>query len=291
MRSSPEYSSEDSKSSILNGNGTQSSGATSRLDNSLIFGSYRSASIDHLNDTAKGHRSLFRTTSLPEIGAGSDRKEQKEPAGDSPGTRFERLSILLNSSTGSLTGAEDPSALKGRLTPLHISSPPSNSPTRVLSPTGSIDLHRPFTSTESPLSAFGHMGMGAASSPLGTPMLHRSLSNEGTAAYNGAHGGSHVQRSETERNLAAKYRAFPDAYVSIITVSRGPIGPLLTICTFTWGNLLQRYIPLSSVVLGVSRTYRHIVRTNKQQVGLQSVSRRTSQLSCHLIVVISAWCY
>ncbi|XP_071355714.1 beta/gamma crystallin domain-containing protein 2 [Trachinotus anak] len=230
MRKSSDSSPEDLKSPVLNGNGLGS-----RLDNSVIFGGYRSSSIDQPVENGRAQRSLYRTSSLPETGPLSDRmssgKELNElgPGKDQVGSRFERFSFLLNSSSstsGSLTGAEDPNARISRPPPLSISSPPStNSPTRLLSPTGSIDLHRPFTTTDSPLSLFGQtqgIGMGVGTGTLGTPILQRSFSSEGTmgvqqpSLFNSMHGGSQFQSKEPEpdRNLMSKYRAFPDAYLT-----------------------------------------------------------------------------
>ncbi|XP_040910011.1 beta/gamma crystallin domain-containing protein 1-like [Toxotes jaculatrix] len=210
---------------VLNGNGVlPSSNTSSRLDNSVIFGSYRSSSIDQTVENGKAHRPLFRTGSLPESELG-----ELGTGRDQVGTRFERFSFLLNSSSsssGSLTGADDPNARISRPPPLGISSPPSsNSPTRLLSPTGSIDLHRPFTTTDSPLSLFGQtqgMGMGIGTGTLGSPILQRSFSGEGTVGvqqtslFNNVHGGSQFQSRapEPDRNLVSKYRAFPDAYLT-----------------------------------------------------------------------------
>ncbi|XP_018560742.1 beta/gamma crystallin domain-containing protein 1 [Lates calcarifer] len=236
MRTSSDSSPEDLKSPLLNGNGVPLSPNTgSRLDNSVIFGSYRSSSIDQNGENGKAHRPLFRTSSLPETGPLSDRmsvgpKELGEPGTgkEPPGSRFDRFSFLLNSSSGSLTGAEDPNARMSRPPPLGISSPPSsNSPTRLLSPTGSIDLQRPHITPDSPLSLFGQsqgmgMGMGVGTGTLGTPILQRSFSSDGTmgvqqtSLFNSVHGGSQFQSKEPEpdRNLISKYRAFPDAYLT-----------------------------------------------------------------------------
>ncbi len=240
MRKSSDSSPEDLLSPVLNGNGVLPSSSTgSRLDNSVIFGSHRSASIDQTSENRQAHRPLFRTGSLPETGLSNDRmnvglKEAGEmgTGTDPAASRFDRFSFLLNStssSSGSLTGAEDPNARMSRPPPLGISSPPSsNSPTRLLSPTSSIDLHRPLTTTDSPLSIFGQtqgMGMGVGTGALGSP-LQRSFSSEGTmgvqqtSLFSSVRGGSQFQSQELEpeRNLASKYRAFPDAYVSITSI-------------------------------------------------------------------------
>lgn len=245
MKNSSDSSPEELKSPVLNGNGVlPSSSLGSRLDNSLLFRSYRSSSTDLPQENGKPHRPLFHTNSLPEVGPANDRvsaapKELGEPGTrtDTAGTRFDRFSYLLNSSSsasGSLTGAEDPSARMSRPPPLSISSPPSsNSPTRLLSPTGSIDLHRPFATPDSPLSMFGQtqgigmgLGMGVGAGTVSTPILQRSLSNERLAGvqqsplFNSVLGGSQFQSQEPEpdRNLLMKYRAFPDAYVSNVFV-------------------------------------------------------------------------
>ncbi|XP_044192441.1 uncharacterized protein crybg2 [Thunnus albacares] len=221
MRKSSDSSPEDLKSPSLNGNGIlQSPGPSSRLDNSSIFGSYRSPSKDQTLENGMAPRSLFRTGSLPETGLSNDRmsmgrKELSElgTGTDSAGSRFERFSFLLNSSSsasGSSNGAEDTSARMSWPPSLSISSPPSSK-----SSTSSIDFHRPFTTTDSSsLSMFGQtQGMG---------ILQRSLSNDGTVGiqqtslFSSLHGGSQLQSKEPEpeRNLASKYRAFPDAYLT-----------------------------------------------------------------------------
>ncbi|XP_049889789.1 uncharacterized protein crybg2 isoform X7 [Epinephelus moara] len=235
MRKSSDSSPEELKSPVLNGNGLLPSSTTgSRLDSSVIFGSHRSASIDQPLENGKAHRSLFRTSSLPETGPLKDRmsmgpKELGDQSTEPAGSRFDRFSFLLNSSpsASSLTGSEDSTRIS-RPPLLGMGSPPSsNSPTRLLSPTGSIDLQRPFTTTDSPLSVFGQtqglgMGMGVGAGVLSPPILQRSFSNEGivgvqqTPLFNSLHGVSPFQSQEveTERTLAVKYRAFPDAYLT-----------------------------------------------------------------------------
>ncbi|XP_026156027.1 uncharacterized protein crybg2 [Mastacembelus armatus] len=228
-RKSSDSPTEDLKSPVLNGNGVLPSFSTgSRLDNSVIFGSYRSSSIDL--ETGKAHRPIFRASSLPELWPSNDRMSaaQKEPSEPvtgtgSTGSRFERMSLLLSSSSSSLTGTEDPNTHMSRPPPFSITSPPStNSPTRLQSPTSSIDLHRHLTTTDSPLSMFGQMQeMGVGMGKLSTPTLQRSFSSEGTVGFqqtslfSSVHGGSQFQSQEPEpeRNLS-KYRAFPDAYLT-----------------------------------------------------------------------------
>ncbi|KAM6974359.1 uncharacterized protein crybg2 [Tautogolabrus adspersus] len=239
MRRSSDSTLEDLQSPLLNGNGgLPSPSTTSRLDNSVIFGSYRSGSIDQKQENKQAHRPLFRTGSLPDTPLSNDRmsvvkKDSSElsTGADQTGSRFERFSFLLNNSpsaSGSLTGAEDPNMRMSRPTSLGIISPPSsNSPNRVLSPTGSIDLQRSLSTPDSPLSMYSQnqgmgmgMGMGMGGGISTTPLLQRSFSNEGTmgvqqtSLFNSVYGGSQFQNQEQEKNLASKYRAFPDAYLT-----------------------------------------------------------------------------
>uniref|UniRef100_UPI003AAB1863 beta/gamma crystallin domain-containing protein 2-like n=1 Tax=Centroberyx gerrardi TaxID=166262 RepID=UPI003AAB1863 len=227
---------EDLTSPLSNGNGLLQSSTGSRLDNSVLFSSYRPASIDQTLENGKANplaqRSLFRTGSLPELGPSRDRVSVGQNIGTDPAaSRYERFSFLLNSSSptsGSLTGAEDPNARMSRPLQLSINSPPSsNSPTHLLSPTGSIELHRPIFTPD--LSMFGQtqgmgmgMGMGAGTGAVGTHVLQRSFSSEGSLGvpqsplFNSVHGGSHfqIQEPEPEKALVPKYRAFPDAYLT-----------------------------------------------------------------------------
>uniref|UniRef100_A0A3B4ZHC3 Absent in melanoma 1 protein-like n=1 Tax=Stegastes partitus TaxID=144197 RepID=A0A3B4ZHC3_9TELE len=207
LRRPSDPSSEDLQSMVLNGNGTLPS---SRLDNSMLFGTYRSSSIDQTLENGKAHRGLFRTGSLPETGLSNDRiSVGSKELGDPAGSRFDRFSFLINSSpssqSGSLTGSDDVARMS-RPPSLGVGSPPhNNSPTRLLSPTGSIDLHRAFGVADSPLS-------------MPNPILQRSFSSEGiqTSLFSNMHGGSQFQNQEPEpdKNLASKYRAFPDAYLT-----------------------------------------------------------------------------
>lgn len=238
MRNPSDPPADDQKSSLLNGNGvTPLLSKGSRLENSVIFKNYRSSSIDQTQEDGK--RPFFRSGSLPDVGLSNERMSSapKELAelgtrAEPAGLRFERLPFLLNSSSsssGSLNGNEDPFVRMSRPPTLGIGSPPSsNSPTRVLSPTGSIDLLRPFGSPDSPTSVFGQtqgVGMGVGTGTTVSPILQRSFSSERTVGvqqsplFNSIHGGPQFQSQEPEpdRNVLTKYRAFPDAYVSIIT--------------------------------------------------------------------------
>lgn len=210
MRNSADSPSEDLPSPVLQ------NGPSSRLDNSIIFSSFRSSSTDQTSlENGKSHRAPFRAASLPEIGLSNERMSvgprEKDPgeigAGtDSTASRYERLSFLFNSSSSSsssLTGAEDYSSRMSLPPSLGISSPSSsNSPTPLLSPTGSIEMN--------PLRVGGHL-------------MQRSFSGDSSGSvqqpsmFNNVYGGPHFQNQEPEpeRNLVSKYRAFPDAYVSI----------------------------------------------------------------------------
>ncbi|KAM9737220.1 uncharacterized protein crybg2 [Menidia menidia] len=196
---------------------------SSRLDSSVLFSSYRSA--DQAADPGKAHRPLFRASSLPERPP-SDRlagPREQQGEGEPAGSRFERLSFLLNSpSSSSLPGSDDSSRMS-RAPALSLGSPPTHSPTHLLSPAGHGDLHWPFAS-ESPTALFGQ-GPGAGGGPL---LLQRSLSCDGapmsspqgprvqSSLLSNTNGGPQFQSQlqEPDRNLISKYRAFPDAYLT-----------------------------------------------------------------------------
>ncbi|XP_070969968.1 beta/gamma crystallin domain-containing protein 3-like [Oncorhynchus clarkii lewisi] len=231
-------SSEHSPSPILNGGSNNQSPSPSRLDNSFLFSSYRSASIDQPQENGNAHSpgqrpSLFRTSSLPDIGPNQDRMssgvgmgmaggpvsrlgfESGAGTGTDPSTpfRYERFSSLMS---GSLTGNNtDTNSRMSRPPPL-----PSFTSTlgSLVSPTSSsLDIHRSFANSNDSQSKLspGLGGMGSVGSiGLG---LQRSFSNEGlnSPLFNtgSVHGGSHFS-PEPEKNLVPKYRAFPDAYLT-----------------------------------------------------------------------------
>ncbi|KAM8883277.1 uncharacterized protein crybg2 [Synchiropus picturatus] len=215
----------DSSLDNINGNVTFPN-TTSRLENSLVFGSFRSSSVDQMNDNA--HRPLFRARSLPDYGSERVSGLPKELGDSGPGvepvaSRFERISFLSNSLSGSLNGSEEHSARMSRPPPISVNlSPTSNSPNRILSPTGSIDLQRPFPTTDFSLPVFNQtpgIGMGVPPSPLGNPLLQRSFSQEGIGSIqqNSAFNSMQTEpksKAEPEKNILAKYRAFPDAYLT-----------------------------------------------------------------------------
>lgn len=245
MRKSFDTSPEDSSSHILNGNGASPAG-TSRLDNSVIFGG-------QTLESRQVHRSIFRTSSLPETGLLNDHAGAKEPeaapSADLLGGRYERFSFLLNSSSSSLPGAEDTKSRMSRSPQASISSPPSNSPTRLLSPTGSIDLHRPFAASESPLSLPMGLGMGLGTGRVSAPILQRSLSADGnagvqqTSLFNSVPAGPQFQSKEPEpeKNIMSKYRAFPDAYVSMIITLAFSSSLLLSLLSQTYNTNNYKY--------------------------------------------------
>ncbi|KAM7384551.1 hypothetical protein PAMA_011758 [Pampus argenteus] len=228
MRKSSDSSPEDLKSIVPNGNGIPSPGTVSRLDHSTLFGNYRSPSTDQTQENGTSHRLNFLTSSLPDIGFSNDRMSigRSELCTPITGTdlgasRFDRFAFLLNSSStsGSLNGAEDANARISRPPTLGIISPSSNQ-----SSTNSIDFHRSFTTTDSHLSMYGQtqgIGMGVGTGAMGSPILQRSFSNEGTMGmqqpplFNNMHGGPQPQsKEEAEKSLLSKYRAFPDAYLT-----------------------------------------------------------------------------
>uniref|UniRef100_A0A4W5MMG8 Beta/gamma crystallin 'Greek key' domain-containing protein n=1 Tax=Hucho hucho TaxID=62062 RepID=A0A4W5MMG8_9TELE len=215
-------SSEHSPSPMLNGGSNNQSPNPSRLDNSFLFSSYRSASIDKPQENGKAHSpgqrpSLFRTGSLPDIsGLGF---ESGAGTGTDPSTpfRYERFSSLMS---GSLTGNNtDTNSRMSRPPPL-----PSFTSTlgNLLSPTSSsLDIHRSFANSNDSQSKLSQGLGGMGSIGLG---LQRSFSNEGLnsplfnmgSSHGGSvHGGSHFSpEPEPEKNLVPKYRAFPDAYLT-----------------------------------------------------------------------------
>ncbi|XP_037400787.1 beta/gamma crystallin domain-containing protein 2 [Pygocentrus nattereri] len=185
-------------------NGTQVDGGglfgTSRLDHSLIFSSYRSEKEDN------GNRSLFRTASLPEVNSGLDRLSMPPKATDPLGSgmsRLERLSFLT-SPPGSHTGLNEPSRIS--VSPSFLNSSTTESSTLNNTPPRSLELYHSL-SPESPVKH-----------PT-PPSLQRSLSAEGSSTglpvFNDVMRGFGVgQEPGPERNLVAKYRAFPDAYLT-----------------------------------------------------------------------------
>lgn len=206
MRKSYESSPDGSPSKLLNGSGPGSS----RLDNSVIFNS-------QTQENKPTHRSIFRTSSLPETSLMGVREPELVPGTDPVGIRYDRFSFLLNSSS-SLPGEDDGKIRMSRALGGSITSPTSSSPTLILSPTGSIDLqHRPsFSASDSALGAGLGFGMGVGK--LGSPVLQKEVNggSHHTGLFNSVT--SPTREPEMEKNLVLKYRAFPDAYVSILAL-------------------------------------------------------------------------
>nr|XP_029519503.1 beta/gamma crystallin domain-containing protein 1-like [Oncorhynchus nerka] len=247
--SSPEHS----PSPLLNGGSSNQSPNPSRLDRSLLYSSYRSASIDQPQENGKAHSpgqrpSLFLTGSLPDIGPNQDHMSSgpgmgmadvsgsrlgfKSGVGTQTGTgtdpsthfRYERFSSRMSDSlTGNNT---DTNCRMIRPPPL-----PSFTSTRegLLSPTSSpLDIYRSFANAnESALKlspGLGGMGSNGNTASVGSIGLglQRNFSNEGlnSPLFNmgsphagSPDGGSHFS-PEAEKNLVPKYRAFPDAYLT-----------------------------------------------------------------------------
>lgn len=223
MRKSYELTPDGSPSKLLNGNGS-TSGSSSRLDNSVIFGG-------QTQENKPAHRSIFRTSSLPEVASVGTREPELGSGTDPVGTRYDRFSFLLNSSSSSLPGEDDGKARMSRALGASITSPPSSSPTSILSPTNilsptgirsptsSIDLqHRSsFATSDLALGAGLGFGLGIGVGKVSSPILHKEANggSSHTGLFNSVSVGSPTKEPDPEKNLILKYRAFPDAYVSI----------------------------------------------------------------------------
>ncbi|XP_055750638.1 uncharacterized protein LOC129831338 [Salvelinus fontinalis] len=247
--SSPEHS----PSPLLNGGSSNQSPNPSRLDRSLLYSSYRSASIDQPQENGKAHSpgqrpSLFRTGSLTDIGPNQDHMSSgpgmgmaggpgsglgfesgvgtQTGTGTDPSTHF-RYDRFSSRMSDSLTGNNtDTNSRMSRPPPL-----PSFTSTRegLLSPTSSsLDIHRSFANAnESALKlspGLGGMSSNGNAGSVGSIGLglQRNFSNEGLnsplfnmgSPHGGSpNGGSHFS-PEAEKNLVPKYRAFPDAYLT-----------------------------------------------------------------------------
>lgn len=201
---------ESATDGLLNGNGL----GGSRLDNSVIFSG-------QTVENKPNHRSIFRTSSLPETPSMGGREPELVSGTDPLGTRYDRFSFLLNSSSSSLPGEDDGMMRMSRTLGASITSPTSSSPTRILSPTGSIDLqHRaPFSTSDSPLGAGLGFGMGLGVGKVSSPVLQKEVNggSHHTGLFNSVM--SPTKEPDNERNLVLKYRAFPDAYVSILALA------------------------------------------------------------------------
>lgn len=201
MRKSYESTHDGSPSKLLNGNGILP--GSSRLDNSVIFG-------NQVQETKAAHRSLFRTSSLPETSLVGTKELEFGSGTDPVAARFDRFSFLLNSSSSSLPGEDDGKTRMSRALGASITSPPSGSPT------SSIDLqHRPsFITPDSPLGVGLSFGMGIGAGRVSSPVV-QNVANGGSH-HTGLFNSVSIGSPDHEKNLTLKYRAFPDAYVSII---------------------------------------------------------------------------
>ncbi|XP_029591551.1 mucin-17 isoform X2 [Salmo trutta] len=245
--SSPELS----PSPLPNGGSSNQSPNPSRLDRSLLYSSYRSASIDQPQENGKAHSpgqrpSMFHTGSLPDIGPNQDHMSSgpgmgmaggsgsglgfesgvRTGTGTDPSTHF-RYECFSSRMSDSLIGNNtDTNSRMSRPPPL-----PSFTSTRegLLSPTSSsLDIHRSFANAnESALNLSPGLGGMGSNGNMGSVGyiglgLQRNFSNEGLnsplfnmgSPHGGSpHGGSHFS-PEAEKNLVPKYRAFPDAYLT-----------------------------------------------------------------------------
>lgn len=220
MRKSYELTPDGSPSKLLNGNGPLS-GGSSRLDNSVLFGA-------QTQENKPAHRSIFHTCSLPEVASVGTREPELGSGTDRVGTRYDRFSFLLNSSSSSLPGEDDGKARISRALGTSITSPPSGSPTCILSPTSSIDLqHRSPLSSDSALGAGLGFGLGIGVGRVSSPVLLKEANggSNHNGLFNSLSVGSPTKEPDPEKNLTLKYRAFPDAYVSIITFAYFHIFP------------------------------------------------------------------
>ncbi|XP_053095306.1 beta/gamma crystallin domain-containing protein 1 [Pangasianodon hypophthalmus] len=169
---------------------------TSRLDHSLLFSNYRSEQTEE-NGKPSGHLSLFRAASLPEVNSGHDylSKISGPDSLGSVGSSYE-LSFLT-SPPSSLPGLIETSHISR--SPLIIHSPTPESPTSNNTPSVLHSLS-PESSVKPPSL---QRSLSAGASSIGSP-LHNDLGNKFGV----------TQEPGPDRNLLAKYKAFPDAYLT-----------------------------------------------------------------------------
>ncbi|KAF7698480.1 hypothetical protein HF521_004990 [Silurus meridionalis] len=187
------------KSSLPNLNldepGSQVNGVlgSSRLDHSLLFSSYRSEQNEE-NGKPAGHRSLFRAASLPEVSSGHDYHSKISIAPDSLRSTGSSLELSFLTPPSSLPGLTETSRISRSSLVIH--SPTSESP----------------TSNTTPL----HLGSLSPESQVKPPSLQRTLSLGATSVRSPVHDGvfGFTQVSGPDRSLMAKYKAFPDAYLT-----------------------------------------------------------------------------
>lgn len=169
---------------------------TSRLENSLLFSGYSSGLLEENNQTS-GHRGIYRAASLPEVNFSHDYLSSFSKSSDLFTSTLP--SYQLSSSANSLPGTMEPSRISRSSLVIH--SPPPSSPTSNLVPSLNLELYRTLSPDSSPK----------------PPSLQRRLST-GTSSMESivpnGFGGDMGVALGPDRNLLAKYRAFPDAYVS-----------------------------------------------------------------------------
>lgn len=172
---------------------------TSRLDNSLLFSSYRSEQTEE-NGKPSGQRSLFRAASLPEVSAGNEYLSKISKAPDSLGSSGSTYELsYLTSPPSSLPGLTETSCISR--SPLVIHSPTSESPTSNNTPSAFHNFS-PESQMKPPSLQWN---LSAGTSSIGSPVHNGIGNNPGVTREPGP-----------DRNLLAKYKAFPDAYVSRI---------------------------------------------------------------------------
>lgn len=159
----------------------------SRLENSFFF--------QPTENGKASNRSIFRAASLPEISPSHDRMS---PSGSDTllGSRFERFSYLTSPSN-SLSGIAENSRIS-------VAPPVQHNfqETSSFNHKSTSELYRSLPSET----------LLKNSQTLSLP---RSSSLDGGLLINDSKGFQMHQTQEPERNLQLKYRAFPDAYVSI----------------------------------------------------------------------------
>ncbi|XP_051991086.1 serine-rich adhesin for platelets-like [Xyrauchen texanus] len=177
---------EGSTTGLVNGGGLLS---PSRLENSFFF--------QPTENSKNSNRSIFRAASLPDIG-NSHTHISSAPKGTESvlGSRFERFSYLT-SPANSLSGTVETS---------RMSAPPSIQPNSAIetsnfSHKSSLEVYRSLPS-ESFIKNSQSVG------------LQRSSSVDGGFLFNDTKAFQVNQKQEPEHNLALKYRAFPDAYLT-----------------------------------------------------------------------------
>lgn len=157
---------------------------SSRLDKSLLFSNYRSEQTEE-NSKLSGTQALLRAASLPEVNSGHEYL-------GSAGTTYE-LSFLTS----------PPSSLPGMTETSRISR-------------SSLVIHSP--TPESPTANSTHVQHSLSQElPARPQSLQRNLSMDTSSV------GSPVQKGIPKepgpvKNLLAKYKAFPDAYVSNLEI-------------------------------------------------------------------------